>query len=129
MKRISISKRVRFDIFSRDGFTCKYCGRQSDVVPLHVDHVLPVCQGGTNDPENLITSCEECNLGKGGKTIPQHIPTESDRLRLAQERNEQMKTVKAAKAAVKARANLRQEIVNYWCQVRGEEELSGVSKL
>lgn len=35
---------------------------------LVIDHVTPVVQGGTNDPANLITSCFDCNAGKGGHT-------------------------------------------------------------
>jgi 5-methylcytosine-specific restriction endonuclease McrA len=33
-KRKNIGKRLRFSIFSRDNFSCRYCGRQSDQVPL-----------------------------------------------------------------------------------------------
>lgn len=54
-KRKAISKGVRFSIFSRDQYQCRYCGRQSDVVELVIDHVIPVAQGGTNDVENLLT--------------------------------------------------------------------------
>ena len=36
-----------------------------DDVILEVDHVLPVCEGGTNDIDNLVTSCKDCNRGKG----------------------------------------------------------------
>ncbi len=121
-KRTAISKATRFAIFARDNFTCRYCGRQSDVVPLEVDHVIPVCQDGTNDRENLITACKDCNRGKSGKTIPQTVPTEADRLRLAQERNEQVAAAEAAKQAASARHDLRQAVVNYWCDARGFKE-------
>lgn len=118
-KRLAISKSTRFSVFSRDNFTCRYCGRQSDTIPLHVDHVIPVCQGGTNDIENLITACADCNLGKGGKTIPQSAPTEADRLRLAQERNEQLASAQAAAEAVQARFALRDAVHDYWRSVFG----------
>ena len=122
-KRKSISKRLRFEIFSRDSFTCRYCGRQSDVVSLVVDHIEPVCQGGTNDPENLITACCDCNGGKSGKTIEQHAPTEADRLRLAQERNEQFAAYETAKQAAEARTRLKQIVCNYWCEAVGRTEM------
>lgn len=121
MKRKGMSKSVRFSIFARDGFTCRYCGRQSDVVALVVDHVIPVAQDGTNDPENLITACVDCNQGKGAKTPTQAAPTEADRLRLAQERNEQLRAAEAARAAIKARKEIRQEVVNLWCDIRGAD--------
>jgi len=28
---------------------------------FHVDHLVPVCDGGTNDEENLVPSCAKCN--------------------------------------------------------------------
>lgn len=122
--RISIGKSQRFRIFTRDNFTCRYCGRQSDVVKLEIDHLVPVCQGGTNDEENLLTACEDCNRGKGGKTIPQHAPTELDRLRLSQERNEQLAAFEHARQSVTARAELRQLVVNQWCEASGRTEVN-----
>jgi hypothetical protein len=62
---MSLSTRIRFEILKRDGFTCQYCGRKPPEVQLHVDHIKPQWEGGTDDPENLITSCADCNLGKG----------------------------------------------------------------
>lgn len=120
--RKAISKRTRFAVFARDNFTCRYCGLQSDTVPLVVDHLVPVVAGGTNDMENLITACEACNQGKAGKTIDQHVPTEEDRLARAQERNEQMKAAEAAKAIAQARREFEQTIIDYWCDARGTEE-------
>jgi 5-methylcytosine-specific restriction endonuclease McrA len=64
-KRESLSRRVRFSILKRDGFRCKYCGASGDEVRLHVDHVVPRVDGGQDTPENLVTACECCNLGKG----------------------------------------------------------------
>ena len=63
--RKPISKRDRFEIFKRDRFTCHYCGGKPPEVVLHIDHITPVAEGGTNTLDNLITSCQECNLGKG----------------------------------------------------------------
>ena len=58
--------RLRFEIFKRDNFTCQYCGRnvKEDGVKLHCDHILPNKKGGLFVADNLITACEECNLGK-----------------------------------------------------------------
>lgn len=63
--RKPLSKKRRFAILRRDDFTCQYCGRSSPEVQLHVDHVIPVAVGGTNRRQNLVTSCQDCNLGKG----------------------------------------------------------------
>jgi hypothetical protein len=120
-KRIAISKRVRFSVFARDNFTCRYCGKQSDSVPLHIDHVIPVCQDGTNDEANLVTSCADCNLGKAGKKIDQSAPNETDRLRLAQELNEQIMDAERVKSLVKGRSERKQAMVDFWCETTGRE--------
>jgi hypothetical protein len=64
-RRKSLSTRDRFEIFKRDRFTCHYCGGKPPEVVLHVDHIMPVAEGGSNDPDNLVTSCRDCNQGKG----------------------------------------------------------------
>lgn len=68
-KRKSISKKMRFEVFKRDKFTCQYCGKSAPDVVLEVDHIKPVAKGGTNDIMNLITSCMECNRGKSDKEL------------------------------------------------------------
>lgn len=64
-----IPKSLRFDIFRRDNFTCQYCGRRPPDVVLEVDHITPLSQGGDDDPSNLVTSCYDCNRGKGAKVL------------------------------------------------------------
>lgn len=71
-KRENISPSLRYDVFRRDNFTCQYCGRKAPTVELHVDHIIPVAKGGTNDFNNLITACYECNRGKFTK-MPSYI--------------------------------------------------------
>lgn len=61
----TVSKRLRFEIFKRDGFKCQYCGRTPPDVVLHVDHVVPKSGGGGSEDDNLLTACADCNLGKG----------------------------------------------------------------
>lgn len=58
--------KLRFEVFKRDNFTCRYCGRNpSDHgVSLHCDHIYPKAKGGAWVLENLVTACMECNLGK-----------------------------------------------------------------
>jgi 5-methylcytosine-specific restriction endonuclease McrA len=66
--------RVRFsrlNIYARDNDTCQYCGRQLPRCDLNLDHVLPRSQGGKTSWENVVCSCVECNLKKGGRTPDQ----------------------------------------------------------
>lgn len=69
MKRKNLSKKIRFEVFKRDNFTCQYCGKKSPDVILHVDHIIPVSKGGNNDLINLITACKDCNLGKSDRKL------------------------------------------------------------
>ena len=64
-KRQNLSKKIRFEVFKRDKFTCQYCGRMAPDVILEVDHIRPVIDGGNNNILNLVTSCRDCNRGKG----------------------------------------------------------------
>jgi hypothetical protein len=66
---MAISKRLRFELFKRDGFTCQYCGQRAPDVILEVDHIVALSNGGSDDPENLTTSCKDCNRGKCASVI------------------------------------------------------------
>lgn len=67
--RYKVTNKIRFEIFNRDNFTCRYCGRSSPQVQLEVDHVHPIALGGSNELSNLATACTECNSGKSDRTI------------------------------------------------------------
>lgn len=60
---------LRFEVFRRDDFRCRYCGRRSPEVVLHVDHRVPWSLGGATSLENLVTACRDCNLGKGVRRV------------------------------------------------------------
>lgn len=70
----SSSVRLRFAVLERDGFACHYCGRKPPEVELHVDHVIPVAQAGSNDIDNLVTACQTCNAGKSANELAGQIP-------------------------------------------------------
>lgn len=59
--------KLRFDVLARDNYTCRYCGRKAPDVVLVIDHVVPFSAGGTDEPSNLVTACEECNSGKSSR--------------------------------------------------------------
>jgi hypothetical protein len=55
----------RFEIFTRDGFKCIYCGRGvNDGTKLVIDHAIPFSKGGPTTKNNMVTACWECNSGK-----------------------------------------------------------------
>lgn len=62
---MAITKRTRFEVLKRDDHTCRYCGASAPDAKLTVDHVTPVALGGTDNPDNLVAACRDCNYGKG----------------------------------------------------------------
>ena len=109
-KRKGLGKRRRFEIFERDGFSCRYCGKTPPGVILHVDHIIAVIEGGSNEPENLITSCSECNLGKGRKALTASAPL--DYQGLADEAAERAAQIAAYGAYSKRLMDEQEELVN-----------------
>ena len=86
--RSPIGKKVRFEVFKRDDFSCVYCGATPPSVILQIDHIHPVAQGGKNDIDNLITSCQSCNIGKGANllsNVPQTLKEKAQRIREQEE--------------------------------------------
>jgi hypothetical protein len=61
---MAITKRTRFEVLRRDGYTCQYCGAKAPDVVLHIDHIMPKALGGSDSPDNLATACKDCNSGK-----------------------------------------------------------------
>lgn len=88
----AVSKRVRFEVFKRDKFTCQYCGCAAPDVILHVDHIEPKSKGGSNNPLNLLTSCSSCNSGKGARLLSDESAIQKQKAMLdaLQERREQI---------------------------------------
>ena len=69
-RRRSIGDSLRWKIWERDNFTCAYCGSRRF---LSVDHVIPVSDGGGDNPENLQTLCGKCNRKKSNKITDREI--------------------------------------------------------
>jgi hypothetical protein len=89
---MALTKKVRFEVFKRDSFTCQYCGRGAPDVVLHVDHIQPKSKGGTDDLLNLVTSCIDCNQGKKARLLSDDaaISVRKKQLGLLQQRREQL---------------------------------------
>lgn len=90
-ERKPLSKKMRFDVFKRDGFQCQYCGSTPPGVVLEVDHIHPVSKGGKNRVDNLITSCFECNRGKAAGLLTAAPQTVADKAAVIAEKMAQLK--------------------------------------
>lgn len=60
----TIGAQQAFAIFSRDKFSCLFCGAKPGSENLEVDHLYPVSLGGSDNSDNLATACRKCNRGK-----------------------------------------------------------------
>jgi len=75
MSRRSWQVRQRaFDLMF-EVIACAHCGRSGtnqldpDGKKWHMDHLMPLAAGGADKVENLVKSCQSCNLSKGKKVI------------------------------------------------------------
>jgi hypothetical protein len=53
--------RRRMQVFERDGYKCRKCEKQLTRFTATVDYVQAPEEGGDESPQNLITTCPECN--------------------------------------------------------------------
>jgi hypothetical protein len=114
-RRKALSKKTRFEVFKRDGFRCMYCGAHPPSVLLEVDHVLAVAAGGTNDMDNLVTSCEPCNRGKGARDL-QAVPEGlAEKAAAVAEREAQLKGYHSVMQAKRDRLDEQAwDLMNMW---------------
>ena len=122
--RKPISKKIRFEVFKRDSFRCQYCGRSAPDVILEVDHIVPVAEGGKNDVMNLITSCRDCNRGKGKYLLTKSevLAKQKAELDALNERREQMEMVIRWKTELQMVEAEEVEALNdYICMITGYE--------
>jgi hypothetical protein len=88
---MALSKKIRFEIFKRDGFQCAYCGKTPPEVALEIDHIHPKSKKGKDDINNLITACFDCNRGKKNITLDK-IPNKlNENLEILKIKEEQLK--------------------------------------
>ena len=72
-------------IWEKGGGKCHWCGAAlrwggapgRDL--FHVDHIVAVCDGGTNDDDNLVSACSFCNHARARKDYQNMADTNPDR--------------------------------------------------
>jgi len=69
-----IDQKVAWNVYRRDGYKCRYCGR--DTVPLTVDHLVLWEVGGPSIEENLLSSCKNCNKARGNMEYSDWLKSE-----------------------------------------------------
>ena len=70
-----ISRGMKEYIYQRDEYICQYCGIHcyesyvSNSSAVTIDHIIPYTLGGSDEADNLITCCRECNGIKGSEVF------------------------------------------------------------
>lgn len=68
VRRLSLARCTRKNVFLRDKFQCQYCGAQCRAGSITIDHVIPKSKGGMTSWENVVAACQDCNRRKGSRT-------------------------------------------------------------
>lgn len=59
---------LRQRLYARQSGRCALTGLPLDGVPVHVDHIIPITRGGTDDESNLQLVVRPANMAKGNGT-------------------------------------------------------------
>ena len=100
---MAISKKLRFEVFKRDGFQCQYCGKAPPKAILEVDHIIPKKRKGRDEIDNLITACFDCNRGKGARDLRVSPDSIKEKLENIKERELQLKELYKHQKAIRKR--------------------------
>ena len=68
VRRLSLARCTRKNVFLRDKFECQYCGAHCRSGSITIDHVIPKCRGGATSWENVVAACQDCNRRKGNRS-------------------------------------------------------------
>lgn len=118
---MSVGKRVRFKVFKRDRFTCQYCGRKPPDAALNCDHILASSLGGSDELDNLITSCWDCNSGKSDKPLERIAAPINFNI---EEQTEKLEQIRAYADQLAKESEYWKEceeiVIERWCTLEGQ---------
>ena len=58
------TRKYRAQVLERDNYRCVYCHTDLKAVTAHIDHCLPLADGGSEGIDNLQATCPRCNQRK-----------------------------------------------------------------
>lgn len=71
-QRKKLSKEDRKKVFNKYDGHCAYCGcKLKSIKDMQVDHFIPFRNGGTDEMENYMPACRQCNFYKD--TLPLEV--------------------------------------------------------
>ncbi len=114
-KTMGVSKKVRFEVFKRDKFTCQYCGKRPPDVVLECDHIVPRAKGGQDEIQNLTTACFDCNRGKRDIPLGDVAP-----------HLDEMAVLESIQEMAERRVALKAEVEEAQAQRTAEDDATGI---
>lgn len=117
---MSISKKIRFEVFKRDLFTCQYCGGTAPKILLELDHISPKAKAGGDEIINLVTACTDCNRGKSDRVLSDDTAITRKHKQLAelQKRKEQLDMMfEWQKSLDDLEGDAVNKIADYWSEL------------
>ena len=60
---------IIMELIAESNGICSYCKKPFTKGTGHVDHIVPVSDGGTSDHSNVVYVCADCNRRKGTKSL------------------------------------------------------------
>lgn len=63
----TVTRQQWFDVLEKYKHSCAYCGCSD--VPMTMDHVVPLANGGNHFKDNIVPACRPCNLRKHVKPL------------------------------------------------------------
>ena len=60
-------RKLRLEVLDRDRWRCQACGKAG---MLEVDHIQPLEDGGSDEPDNLQVLCRGCHIDKHRRVDP-----------------------------------------------------------
>jgi DNA-binding transcriptional ArsR family regulator len=70
----------RDEVLERDGRQCRICGAADRQLEVH--HATPQSDGGSDDPENLLTLCDRCHTLVHSRTREEEVPLDPEETRV-----------------------------------------------
>lgn len=114
----AIPPKMRYQVLMRDGQRCAKCGKAASAgVVLDVYHKVPVAQGGTTEPVNLWTLCDNCS--SHGNTY-RHVT-----VRPVKVDSTEFERIQRARMTPKYKEEIKQRD-GYRCQICGRGLADGV---
>lgn len=103
VKRKTMTKKTRFEVFKRDSFKCQYCGASAPEAILVVDHIDPISKDGADEMTNYITACQPCNAGKSDRKLDDNTTLQKQKAQLDElnERRTQLEMMMAWRNGLK----------------------------